>query len=251
MEDHNFASINYVHWGEGKRWFGVPGAFASQFEKAIREVWRCAFAAATVPRAGPGGWQCHSPGCPVRALTPCPTVLLDCVDPVCVFCPGGFFRAQIAPELFFTQPDLLLQLVTMASPKELIRRGVPVVTTLQQAGEFVITFPKAFHGGYNHGLNCAEAVNFAMCSWFSAGFEAEVGAADESCVGCWVSLDCVPRFAVASVSVCVCVCSLRLPMSPFAVLSLLVLAYALRAGTIPEPPTYTRVLPVRPNLRRE
>ncbi len=46
-------------------------------------------------------------------------------------CVLALFRSQMAPELFFSQPDLLLQLVTMASPQALIHRGVPVVTLLQ------------------------------------------------------------------------------------------------------------------------
>lgn len=37
-EDHYFASINYVHRGAPKLWWGVPGAAAAQFEAAARQI---------------------------------------------------------------------------------------------------------------------------------------------------------------------------------------------------------------------
>ena len=74
---------------------------------------------------------------------------------------------EAAPELFEAQPDLLHQLVTIISPNALTAKGVPVVRTNQYAGEFVITFPRSYHAGFNHGYNLAEAVNFATADWVS------------------------------------------------------------------------------------
>ena len=69
------------------------------------------------------------------------------------------------PELFETQPDLLFQLVTLAKPDKLRKAGVRVYAIDQRAGQFVITFPQAYHAGFNHGFNFNEAVNFAPSNW--------------------------------------------------------------------------------------
>ncbi|XP_004519341.1 lysine-specific demethylase lid isoform X1 [Ceratitis capitata] len=113
-EDHWSYSINYLHWGEPKTWYGVPGLCAEQFEETMK---------------------------------------------------------QAAPELFASQPDLLHQLVTIMNPNILMNNGVPVYRTDQNAGEFVITFPRAYHAGFNQGYNFAEAVNFAPADWLKMGRE--------------------------------------------------------------------------------
>jgi [histone H3]-trimethyl-L-lysine4 demethylase len=72
---------------------------------------------------------------------------------------------EAVPELFETQPDLLFQLVTLLTPEQLKKAGVRVYALDQRAGQFVITFPQAYHAGFNHGFNFNEAVNFAPCDW--------------------------------------------------------------------------------------
>ncbi|KAJ5108647.1 hypothetical protein N7456_005322 [Penicillium angulare] len=69
------------------------------------------------------------------------------------------------PELFEGQPDLLFQLVTLMPPDKLRKAGVNVYATDQRAGQFVLTFPQAYHAGFNHGFNFNEAVNFAPADW--------------------------------------------------------------------------------------
>lgn len=107
-EDHWSYSINYLHWGEPKTWYGVPGSKAEAFENTMKRA---------------------------------------------------------APELFQSQPDLLHQLVTIMNPNTLMNADVPVYRTDQHAGEFIITFPRAYHAGFNQGYNFAEAVNFAPADW--------------------------------------------------------------------------------------
>ena len=72
---------------------------------------------------------------------------------------------EAVPELFETQPDLLFQLVTLLPPGQLRKAGVRVYAADQRAGQFIITFPQAYHAGFNHGFNVNEAVNFAPSDW--------------------------------------------------------------------------------------
>ena len=39
----------------------------------------------------------------------------------------------------------------------------------QNAGEFVVTFPRGYHCGFSYGFNCGEAVNFALPEWLRIG----------------------------------------------------------------------------------
>ncbi|KAF3450178.1 hypothetical protein FNV43_RR06258 [Rhamnella rubrinervis] len=112
VEDHHLYSLNYLHWGEPKVWYGVPGTHASALEVAMRK---------------------H------------------------------------LPDLFEEQPDLLNELVTQLSPSVLKSEGVPVYRVVQHSGEFVLTFPRAYHAGFNCGFNCAEAVNVAPVDWLAHG----------------------------------------------------------------------------------
>ncbi|KAJ3393851.1 hypothetical protein HDU84_000814 [Entophlyctis sp. JEL0112] len=73
------------------------------------------------------------------------------------------------PELFEINPDLLFHLTTIMSPRLLKENLVKVCSTDQRAGEFVVTFPRAYHAGFNQGLNFAEAVNFALPNWLPYG----------------------------------------------------------------------------------
>jgi histone demethylase JARID1 len=72
---------------------------------------------------------------------------------------------ETVPELFEQQPDLLFQLVTLLQPEKLRKAGVRVFALDQRAGQFVITYPRAYHAGFNHGFNFNEAVNFAPSDW--------------------------------------------------------------------------------------
>ncbi|ODV77713.1 JmjC-domain-containing protein [Suhomyces tanzawaensis NRRL Y-17324] len=76
---------------------------------------------------------------------------------------------ESAPDLFKKQPDLLHQLVTLLSPMTLVKNGIKCVYADQNPNEFVITFPRVYHSGFNCGFNFNEAVNFTMDEWLEHG----------------------------------------------------------------------------------
>lgn len=65
--------------------------------------------------------------------------------------------------------DVLLGKTTLFPPNVLLEHDVPVYKAVQKPGEYVITFPRAYHAGFSHGFNCGEAVNFAVGDWFPLG----------------------------------------------------------------------------------
>mmetsp|Transcript_15736 Transcript_15736/g.63371 ORF Transcript_15736/g.63371 Transcript_15736/m.63371 type:complete len:224 (+) Transcript_15736:898-1569(+) len=55
--------------------------------------------------------------------------------------------------------------MSMLSPEYLRERGLEVTECVQEAGQMVITFPAAYHAGFNEGYNVAESTNFASRRW--------------------------------------------------------------------------------------
>ncbi|EGV60880.1 hypothetical protein PSN45_001329 [Yamadazyma tenuis] len=74
-----------------------------------------------------------------------------------------------APDLFKRQPDLLHQLVSLLSPMQIVANNIKCYYANQNPNEFVITYPKVYHAGFNSGFNVNEAVNFTMEMWLEYG----------------------------------------------------------------------------------
>lgn len=70
-------------------------------------------------------------------------------------------------------PEFLRHKTKIFSPSKLHSQSIPFETVLQRPGEFVISFPGAYHAGFNHGFNIAEAVNFAFRRWVDMGLKAK------------------------------------------------------------------------------
>ncbi|KAI0065221.1 JmjC-domain-containing protein [Artomyces pyxidatus] len=71
-------------------------------------------------------------------------------------------------------PQFLRHKAYLASPTHLSQASCRPNTLVQNSGEFVITYPRGYHAGFNLGLNCAESVNFALDSWLELGRKAKV-----------------------------------------------------------------------------
>ncbi|GAA5828560.1 hypothetical protein JCM11251_000850 [Rhodosporidiobolus azoricus] len=57
----------------------------------------------------------------------------------------------------------------LASPRVLANSGITLNRCVQLPGEFILTYPKGYHSGFNLGFNCAESINFATERWLPIG----------------------------------------------------------------------------------
>jgi len=62
-------------------------------------------------------------------------------------------------------PELFVKKASMVPPWLLSQRGIPVCRAVQEPGQYVVTLPMAYHAGFSHGFNTAEAVNFMLHDW--------------------------------------------------------------------------------------
>ena len=76
------------------------------------------------------------------------------------------------PLLYRECHEFLRHKNTLIAPTILMSESIPVSHTVQEQGEYVITFPHGYHWGFNQGFNCAEATNFATEDWIPYGQKA-------------------------------------------------------------------------------
>ncbi|KAI6242790.1 [histone H3]-trimethyl-L-lysine(9) demethylase [Aphelenchoides fujianensis] len=73
--------------------------------------------------------------------------------------------AQKFPEEAAQCKAYLRHKLFIVTTRELRNHGIDYGTMVQWPGEFMITFPKGYHMGFNTGYNCAESTNFALERW--------------------------------------------------------------------------------------
>ncbi|KAF8094958.1 hypothetical protein N665_0348s0041 [Sinapis alba] len=120
VEDHDLHSLNYLHMGAAKTWYGVPKDASLAFEEVVRDH-------------GYGGE----------------------LNPLVTFSTLGEKTTVMSPEVF-------------------VKAGIPCCRLVQNPGEFVITFPRAYHSGFSHGFNCGEASNIATPEWLRVAKDAAI-----------------------------------------------------------------------------
>jgi hypothetical protein len=59
--------------------------------------------------------------------------------------------------------------MTIITPSILTKQSIVYSKMTQYENEFIITFPYAYHSGFNYGFNCAESTNFASERWIEYG----------------------------------------------------------------------------------
>ncbi|KAK4750238.1 hypothetical protein SAY87_027687 [Trapa incisa] len=77
-------------------------------------------------------------------------------------------------QYFSAALSFLGEKTTLISPEVIVASGIPCCRLVQNPGEFVVTFPRAYHIGFSHGFNCGEAANFATPQWLRFAREAAV-----------------------------------------------------------------------------
>ena len=128
VEDHDLHSINYMHLGAAKTWYGVPRDAALAFEDVVRV---------------------HGYGGEVNALGEAAAALRvsSATSHVLCFPDCQVILRNWGAETFAT----LGNKTTLMSPEVLVSSGVPCCRLVQNAGEFVVTFPGSYHSGFSHG----------------------------------------------------------------------------------------------------
>lgn len=77
---------------------------------------------------------------------------------------ANFFSSAVKQCRSFLRHKMFL-----ISPNILKNYSIPVSKVIQQQGQFIVTFPRGYHAGFNLGYNIAESTNFASVRWIDFG----------------------------------------------------------------------------------
>lgn len=78
-------------------------------------------------------------------------------------------KELVSPDMGRKQGDIMHQLVSQIPLEDIIYcsggNDLRIYKAKQKPGQFIITFPRAYHSGFNYGFNINEAVNFTNIDW--------------------------------------------------------------------------------------
>jgi hypothetical protein len=95
------------------------------------------------------------------------------------------FVGKLYPDMLLEDQEFLRHKQCVIHPGVLMNEGnLSVYKAYQEPGEFIITFPHGYHGGFNQGFNINEAVNFATRDYLPYGLRADWSLADPNAV--WI-----------------------------------------------------------------
>lgn len=131
VEDSNTISLNTLHEGAPKTWYGIPASMATNLENLSRsEIFE---------KTGCNLFLKH------KALLYNPNLLRkNGID----FCKVSSDKFQI-----IWCENQLIQIFSFHEKTD------------QFEGETIVTLYQAHHQGFNHGFNCSEAINYATPEW--------------------------------------------------------------------------------------
>lgn len=77
---------------------------------------------------------------------------------------AGLFQSQANRCRSFLRHKMFL-----ISPSVIKNQNIAINKIVQSQGQFIITFPRGYHAGFNLGYNIAESTNFASLRWIDYG----------------------------------------------------------------------------------
>uniref|UniRef100_A0A3Q7FZZ0 JmjC domain-containing protein n=1 Tax=Solanum lycopersicum TaxID=4081 RepID=A0A3Q7FZZ0_SOLLC len=139
VEDHELHSLNFLHTGSPKTWYAVPGDYAFSFEEVIR----ChAYGETTDRLVNLGHKALKFASGKAKA-----TYTEQHEDFVVRLCTSNHEIGCLGEQAALA---LLGEKTTLLSPEVLVASGIPCCRLVQNPGEFVVTFPRAYHVGFSH-----------------------------------------------------------------------------------------------------
>ena len=150
-------SVNYLHCGAPKSWYGIAPRSAAAFERLAASY---RGRADVVLRAGTFEHGLQSPARPRRGRG----AALRGKDLRGIARLGRYF-----PRQHQECPDFLRHKTSVIAPRLVAHAGLAddLVEAVQRPGDIMVTFPGGYHCGFNHGFNVAESTNFATDDWLA------------------------------------------------------------------------------------